>query len=256
VASVEKHYDEVLSDVYSWMYGGLDSALARYTDFFATRGLTPRGSGRAVDLGAGCGFQSIPLARLGFSVTAIDLDRKLLAELDRNAGSTPITVIRDDLSNFGRHVAEPVELVVCMVDTLVHLESKGTVIELFAKVRAALEPGGRFVITYRDLSREATDLDRFVFVRSDDTTIFTCFLEYEPETVKVHDLVHRKQGGQWKLYKSFYRKLRLARSWVESELDRAGFSPVEAGVDRGLITIVAANGLGDGRAATVQAGRR
>ena len=36
---------------------------------------------RAVDLGAGCGFQAIPLARLGFAVTAIDLDRKLLAEL-------------------------------------------------------------------------------------------------------------------------------------------------------------------------------
>ena len=76
-------------------------------------------------------------------------------------------------------------------------------------------------------------------MRSDDATIFTCFLQYEPETVKVHDLVHRKQGGQWKLYKSFYRKLRLAHSWVEAELKRAGFSGVESGVDGGLITIVA-----------------
>jgi SAM-dependent methyltransferase len=239
VASVEQHYDEVLSDVYSWMYGGFDSALSRYTDFFTARGLTPRGSGRAIDLGAGCGFQSIPLANLGFSVTAIDLDRKLLDELGRHAGSARITTIRDDLSHFDRHVGEPVELVVCMVDTLVHLDAKGTVVELFAKVRAALEPGGKLVITYRDLSREASDLDRFIFVRSDDTTIFTCFLEYEPETVKVHDLVHRKQEGQWKLYKSFYRKLRLAQSWVESELGRAGFSTVEAGIDRGLVTLVA-----------------
>jgi SAM-dependent methyltransferase len=239
VASVEQHYDEVLADVYSWMYGGFDSALARYTDFFTTRGLTPHGSARAVDLGAGCGFQSIPLARLGFSVTAVDLDRKLLAELDCHAGSAAIVAVRDDLSHFDRHVSAPVELVVCMVDTLVHLDSKRTVVELFAKVRAALEPGGKFVITYRDLSREAAELDRFIFVRSDDTTIFTCFLEYEPETVKVHDLVHRKQAGQWKLYKSFYRKLRLAQSWVHSELERAGFSTVEAGVDRGLITIVA-----------------
>jgi SAM-dependent methyltransferase len=239
VASVEQHYDEVLADVYSWMYGGFESAVARYTDFFTTRGLTPHGSGRAVDLGAGCGFQSIPLARLGFSVTAVDLDRKLLAELDRHAGPARIVAVRDDLSHFDRHVSVPVELVVCMVDTLVHLDSKRTVVELFAKVRAALEPGGKFVITYRDLSREAADLDRFIFVRSDDTTIFTCFLEYEPETVKVHDLVHRKQAGQWKLYKSFYRKLRLAQSWVQAELDRAGFSAVDAGVDRGLITIVA-----------------
>jgi SAM-dependent methyltransferase len=239
VASVEQHYDEVLSDVYSWMYGGFEAAVARYTDFFTTRGLTPRGSARAVDLGAGCGFQSIPLAKLGFSVTAIDLDRKLLEELGRHAGSARITTIRGDLSHFDRHVTEPVELVVCMVDTVLHLDAKETVIELFAKVRAALEPGGRFVITYRDLGREAADLDRFIFVRSDDSTIFTCFLEYEPDTVKVHDLVHRRQGGQWKLYKSFYRKLRLPPSWVEAELVRAGFSTVESGVDRGLVTIVA-----------------
>jgi SAM-dependent methyltransferase len=239
VASVEQHYDLVLSDVYSWMYGGYDSALARYTDFFTTRGLIPRGCGRAVDLGAGCGFQSIPLAQLGFTVAAIDLDRKLLDELARHAGAERITAIRDDLSHFDRHVTEPIELVVCMVDTLVHLDAKGTVVELFAKVHAALEPGGRFVITYRDLSREATELDRFIFVRSDDTTLFTCFLEYEPETVKVHDLVHRKQDGQWKLYKSFYRKLRLAQPWVESELRRAGFANVEANIDRNLVTIVA-----------------
>ena len=53
----------------------------------STRGITPARSGRAVDLGAGCGFQSIPLARLGFAVTAIDIDRKLLDELHRNAAT-------------------------------------------------------------------------------------------------------------------------------------------------------------------------
>ena len=239
MASVEHHYDQVLSDVYSWMYGGYDSALTRYTEFFTARGLVPRGSGLAIDLGAGCGFQSIPLANLGFAVTAVDLDRKLLDELGRHAGAARITAIRDDLSHFDRHVSEPVELVVCMVDTVLHLDTRGAVIELFARVNAALEPGGRFVITYRDLSREAAELDRFIFVRSDDTTIFTCFLEYEPETVKVHDLVHRKQGGQWKLYKSFYRKLRLPQAWVESELERAGFATVETAVDGNLVTILA-----------------
>jgi protein-L-isoaspartate O-methyltransferase len=239
VANVEQHYDLVLSDVYSWMYGGFDAALARYTEFFASRGIEPAGSGRAIDLGAGCGFQSIPLARLGFAVTAIDLDRKLLDELRAHAGDAAIAIVRGDLGDFDRHAQLPGELVVCMVDTLVHLETKAAVVALFDKVWRALEARGRFVITYRDLSREATELDRFIPVRSDDETILTCFLEYETETVKIHDLVYRKREGRWVLGKSYYRKLRLSKAWVEGELERAGFSRIESGEDRGFVTIVA-----------------
>jgi SAM-dependent methyltransferase len=239
VASVEQHYDQVLSDVYAWMYGGHDAALARYAEFFASRGIAPTRSGRALDLGAGCGFQSIPLARLGFAVTAIDIDRKLLDELRRHAGDLRLAIVRGDLLDFEQRVHEPIELAVCMVDTLVHLGSKAIVRELFGKVHRTLEPGGRFVITYRDLSREALDLDRFIPVRADDSTILTCFLEYEPETVKVHDLVYRKLGGEWTFRKSFYRKLRLAQSWVEEELRAAGFALAEADVERGFVTLVA-----------------
>jgi SAM-dependent methyltransferase len=240
VANVEQHYDQVLSDVYSWMYGGYDAALARYAEFFSSRGIAPVGSGRAVDLGAGCGFQSIPLARLGFAVIAIDLDRKLLDELSEHAGGADIAIVHGDLLDFERHVHGSVELAVCMVDTLIHLESKAAVGDLFAKVHRALEPGGRFVVTYRDLSREALELDRFIPVRADDSTILTCFLEYEPETVKVHDLVYRKIDSDWTLRKSFYRKLRLAQSWVEAELREAGFTLGEASVERGMVTLVAA----------------
>jgi hypothetical protein len=238
--TVGEHYDRVLADVYSWMYGGWEAALARYADFFESRGIAPSGSGRAIDLGAGCGFQSIPLARLGFAVTAIDTDAKLLDELREHAGGAAIDIVHDDLQGFARHARGPVALIVCMVDTLVHLPSKEAVSRLFADVHAALEPDGKFIVTYRDLSREATELDRFIPVRSDDRTVFTCFLEYEPETVKVHDLVYRRDGAAWQFHKSFYRKLRLAEAWVTGELRRAGFEQVDASNERGFVTIVAA----------------
>jgi hypothetical protein len=240
VANVEQHYDRVLSDVYSWMYGGFDAALARFAEFFASRGIAPRSSGRAIDLGAGCGFQSIPLARLGFAVTAIDTDRKLLEELRAHAGDADITLVRGDLLAFDEHEARKVELVVCMVDTLLHLPSRPEISALFAKVHAALESAGTLIVSFRDLSHEAADLDRFIPVRSDDATVFTCFLEYEQETVKVHDLVYRKQAdGRWTFFKSFYRKLRLSQSWVEAELTRAGFATIQASSERGFVTIVA-----------------
>jgi Methyltransferase domain len=239
MATVQEHYDRLLADVYSWMYGGWDAALARYTEFFESRDIVPRKSARAVDLGAGCGFQAIPLARLGFSVTAIDSDRKLLAELQAHAGGEHIDTICGDLVEFRRHVQQPAELVVCMVDTLLHLASQEVVARLFDDVCAALEPDGTFIATFRDFSVAAEELDRFISVRSDRQTIFTCFLEFEPDTVKVHDLVYRCVDGEWKFAKSYYRKLRLSTAWAVSTLRAAGFRKVDTGLDRGLVVVTA-----------------
>jgi hypothetical protein len=239
MAAVEAHYDELLADVYCWMYGGWEANLARYRELFASHKVLPSGSRRALDLGAGCGFQSVPLAELGFTVTAIDLDRKLLAELEERAGGLDVTAVRGDLTDFARLAETPVELVVCMVDTLLHLESKAAVERLFEGIHAALAPAGRFFATFRDLSREVHDLDRFVPVRSDDDTLFTCFLEYEPEAVKVHDLLYRRAGEGWEFKKSYYRKLRLSEAWVVEALRSAGFGEVTSGRDRGLVLVQA-----------------
>ncbi len=193
--TVKEHYNNVLSDVYSWMFGGFDCGINKNVLFFKKHRIIPGGSGMAIDLGAGCGFQSIPLAKAGFTVTAIDVDTKLLKELESHSADLPITIIQDDLVDFDRHTKGNAELIVCMTDTLIHLESKEHVVSLFKKVVASLSEGGRFIITFRDLSFELSELDRFIPVKSDDNTVFTCFLEYEPETVKVHDLLYRKKEG-------------------------------------------------------------
>lgn len=239
MATVEEHYENVLSDVYAWMFGGFDSGVEKNIGFFRKLGIKPTRSGVAIDLGAGCGFQSIPLAQKGFSVTAIDLDTKLLDALASNACGLPVKIVRDDLVDFDKHIDANAELIVCMTDTLIHLESKDRVISLFEKVVASLENGGHFIITFRDLSYELSALDRFIPVKSDDNIIFTCFLEYEPERVKVHDLVYMRKDSRWSLNKSYYRKLRLSKEWVDEQLLAAGFSNIESTVDRGFVTVIA-----------------
>lgn len=239
MATVEEHYGNVLSDVYIWMSGGFDVAIKKNTGFFEAHGISPVLSGVAVDLGAGCGFQSIPLARAGFSVTAIDIDGNLLKELGQHSKGLSIRTVQDDLVNFSKYMHSKAELVVCMTDTLLHLESRDRVDTLFINAMDSLEQGGKFVITFRDLSSELLDIDRFIPVKSDDSTIFTCFLEYEADSVKVHDLVHRKVDGEWRFNKSYYRKLRLSREWVDEQLSAVGFSSVTSSIEYGFVTVVA-----------------
>lgn len=240
MANVADHYRGLLSEVYSWMLGGFAAGIARNEAFFAGHGIAPRGSGVAIDLGAGCGFQSIPLARLGFRVTAIDTDQALLDELDSHRGEACVRTVADDLMQFERHLQAPAELIVCMTDTLLHLDSPAQVASLFAKVAAALEPGGRFIATVRDLSTPLTGLDRFIPVQSDASTILSCFLEDAGERVRVHDLLYRRRNGSWTFAKSFYYKLRLKPDWLREQLGAAGFGALELAVNSGLVTIVAA----------------
>lgn len=239
MATIRQHYENVLSDVYSWMFGGFENGIQKNIEFVNKHKLSPQGSGMAIDLGAGCGFQSIPLAKAGYTVTAIDLDAKLLDELQRNSDSLAIKTVQGDFIDFDKDLNTDVELIICMTDTILHLESRVKVASLFAKVFAALESGGKFIITFRDLTHELTDADRILPIRSDENVIFTCFLEYEAETVKVHDIVYSKSGETWELSKSFYRKLRLSEAWVSEQLSQAGFSKVDSVVENGVITLTA-----------------
>ena len=241
MSSVAEHYDRVLSPVYSWMAGGVEAALAAGAAELAA--LTPGATDAfAVDLGAGFGMHAIPLARAGARVLAIDSSQHLLDELARHAGNLPITRVCDDLLSFRAHVTEPPTLVLCMGDTLTHLSEHTHVDFLAQEVAEVLTPGGHFVVSFRDYSVPLTDEKRFIPVRSDDRRILTCFLEYDTDTVLVHDILHERGGDAWDTKISSYRKLRLSPERVIGSLETLGFETRrEAGV-RGMVRIVARRG--------------
>ena len=239
MVTVEEHYESLLSDVYTWLMGGFDEAKSNNVEFFKSRNNTPSSSGIAFDLGAGSGFQSIPLAELGFNVTAIDLSQKLLDELRSNSNNKSLVTINDDILNFRDHLSTNCELIVCMTDTITHLKSKDDALTIFQNSLSSLEDGGKLILTFRDLSTELKDTDRFIPVRSDENIIFTCFLEYELETVKIHDIVYIKKNDKWELNKSSYRKIRLSVEWVEKQLSNIGFKIEESSNRNGFQTIVA-----------------
>lgn len=117
--SARSHYASLLAPVYSWMAGGAEAALARGEAELDSLRLAPRGpTPIAVDLGAGFGMHSIPLARRGFTVVAVDSSAELLRELRTCAGALPIRTVEADLLDFPQQVAGSPEAVLCMGDTL------------------------------------------------------------------------------------------------------------------------------------------
>jgi SAM-dependent methyltransferase len=240
MSNATEHYEHLLAEHYGWMFGVPAPVKAAEQRELLTRLNVARGE-LAVDLGAGSGFQSMALADMGFKrIVAIDTSAKLLRELRFNCGDRPVEPIENDMMQISQHVAHgTVDVVVCMGDTLPHLPARELVPRLFAEVFRALRPGGQFVLSFRDLAAELRGIDRFISVRSAADKIMTCFLEYGPGVVMVHDLIHVREGDSWKLLKSSYPKLRLPLDEVRRHLAGEGFEVYAQEVVRGMSVLAA-----------------
>lgn len=237
--SVRDHYASHLAPIYAWMCGGAEAALIRGDAELDALSVMPRATRHAVDLGAGFGAHSIPLARRGFEVLAIDSSSELLRELRTLAAALPVRAVHGDILTFRKHLAHTPEVILCMGDTLTHLSDAQDVEPLFADAAAAIAPGGTFVLSFRDYTSPLEGERRFIPVKSDPDRILTCFVEYEDAYVNVHDLVHERDGGEWRQRVSAYRKLRLSPDWVSATLEKAGFRTRRQAGLSGMVRLVA-----------------
>jgi len=238
--TVKDHYDAFLGSVYSWILGDFDTAARRSANFFDSIDLKAQAGAVAVDLGCGPGCQSLPLARLGFDVLAVDFCQALLDELSCRADGLRVRAVCDDLAAFRSHMSEPAELIVCMGDTLVHLPDEDAVLSVLSDVCQSLSPGGQFIYAIRDyFSNVPQGADRFIPIRSSEDQVFTCFLDYRDTTVHVHDILQRKVGSEWHMTISDYPKLRLHSETIDRQLERGGLRMTSKSLADGMIVGIA-----------------
>ncbi|HEY3404075.1 MAG TPA: class I SAM-dependent methyltransferase [Ohtaekwangia sp.] len=217
---LKDHYDNHLSHFYAWMIGSFDEAQQIQEAFLRKHNIISATREHAIDLGAGHGLQAISLAKLGYHVTAVDFTKNLLTDLQGRAGTLSIRCVQEDILRYLEHNSDKAEIITCMGDTLTHLESVDQVEKLVQQVSDHLDVNGKFVVSFRDLTHELTGDQRFIPVRSDEKRILTCFLEYFPDRVIVHDIFHEHRDGTWIQKVSSYPKLRLNQQLVENLFSR------------------------------------
>lgn len=223
--SVKEHYDNLLGSVYSWMVGDFQTLVNRQKEEFALAGIVANHSAVALDLGAGNGVQTVALSDLGFKVTAIDFNSQLIDELKLNTAGRDVNVIEDDML-VGLTLNLSPSLILCCGDTIAHLPDLHKLNELVAGSYSTLSERGKLYLSFRDYSRELEGVDRFIPVRQDETQIFSCFLEFFENTVRVTDILQHKVDGKWDHKVSSYIKLRITVNMIEHAMRNAGFDIV------------------------------
>lgn len=230
---VKEHYETHLGNFYSWMLGDFKVRQQEQEAYFTRKCVFPKSNKVALDLGAGNGIQSVSLANLGFEVKAIDFNTQLTAQLKAHA-SPHVEIFRADFTDSAILSQFEPELTVCMGDTITHLESVDKLSHLVEDIHNISTPDALFVISYRDLSKELTDEQRFIPVKSDNNRVLTCFLEYFPEYVRVTDLLYENFNGEWVQKVSSYRKLRLSTDTLRNLFAKNNFKLLNLELVRGM----------------------
>lgn len=237
--TVREHYEQFLAKNYTWMVGqSIEDKSEEQLELLKMAGISAPGI--AVDLGCGPGYQSLALLDLGARhVHAIDFNQRLLDHLGQQTRGLQVDLHNADIIDFHHILHGPVDTVVCMGDTLTHLASLEDVESLISNIAAMLSKSGRVVISWRDLTRTPSGLDRFIQVRASDDKIMLCFLEDQGDRVLVHDLLHVRTPQGWTLEKSAYPKLKIPVEWLHASLSNAGLEILHSDVHRGMTVTTA-----------------
>lgn len=237
--NAKQHYDHHLGNFYSWMVGDFHVRQSEQEIFFKQNNIRPFRTGIAVDLGCGHGLQAISLANLGFQVEAVDFNSQLIEELRQNAGKLTIRSHLKDLLEFIQGFTNSADVITCMGDTITHLSDRASIEALIKAASKKLVYGGKLIISFRDLTEELKEEQRFFLVQSDDDRLHTGFLEYFPDHVKVYDILNCKVQGQWRQTVSWYPKLRINQNEMKSLLTKHLFDIVHSDIHNRMIYLIA-----------------
>lgn len=133
--------DDLWNSFYDCLFGE-DSFRRAADDVPCIRQLTGVEAGSVLDLGCGPGRYSIPLARAGFNVTAVDLSPYLLERAREREDREDVGVewVRADMREFHREAA--FDLAVSMMTSFGYFEDPADDIRVLENVHYSLAEGG------------------------------------------------------------------------------------------------------------------
>ncbi|MGG1516236.1 class I SAM-dependent methyltransferase [Paenibacillus oryzisoli] len=194
-----------------------------------------------VDLGCGTGTLSIPLARLGYQVTGIDLSEDMLAvaehkasEILSGARAGSVRWLQQDVCEW--ELEEPVDAAYSFCDTLNYVLEKEEIAEAFRQTYAGLKPGGLFVFDVHTPEQLFAYAEAQPFYLNEDDVAYIWTSELDEERVQItHDLTifvkAEGKSGMFRRIDETHEQRAYPLAWLEQTLRKAGFSEVHMAAD-------------------------
>ncbi|MCK6577657.1 MAG: class I SAM-dependent methyltransferase [Anaerolineae bacterium] len=210
-----------------------------------------QGVSRILDASCGAGAQAIPLAQLGYEVTAADPSPGMLkkaAEFARQYSvEDRIHFVKTDFIDLHQHVEGPFDAIISKGNALPHVTEDAEIEASIRNFHRLLRPGGFVVIGMRDFGPFMEDRPRFLPGRAhrlDDGSDFITFDLWEwrdgPPVLARQNLFIVQ--GKGRVYQTERRRVifrPLSTDEVKVVLLEVGFVAVEDQFDRSERMLVA-----------------
>lgn len=225
--SLAASYDRLTNDIsYPEIADFIESILQR-------AGSHPK---TVLELACGTGSLSLELAKRGYKVLGSDLSEDMLMQASEKAyaleENRPFFILQPMQE---LELPEPVDLIVCCLDSLNYVTAPEDVRETFRRALSALTPGGMMIFDINS-PEKLHGLDGQVFLDEDDDVYCVWRAEFsEEENILYYGMdLFQRAGDVWRRSYEEHLEYAYAPADLANWLREAGFSEVEQFADRKL----------------------
>ena len=185
---------------------------------------------RVLDCACGTGRHLYLFHSLGCQVMGSDLSPSMLAQARKNldAHGLQVPLHQVDYRELAQRFEQPLDAVVCLSSSILHMPDDEQVLRAFRSMRAVLRSGGILVLTQGTTDRQWQEKPRFILAvnTSDFSRLFA--IDYLDQGALYHilDLFHSTERDELKVWSIEYPRI-ILRDDQERLLRAAGLHTIE-----------------------------
>ncbi len=196
-------------------------------DLLARHGeMVPRA---AADVGCGTGAYTLALGRAGFDALGLDPSPEMVQQARRNAArlKQDARFVQAGLAEVDGETNQPLDLVVCMGNTVPHILDPADLRDGFAAAHAALRAGGILAVQTLNYDHILADRERIVSIDTEGNESFVRFYDFLPDGLVHFNLLRfGHAAGEHTLTSVLLHPYRQAE--LVAALEHAGFWQIAA----------------------------
>jgi SAM-dependent methyltransferase len=218
-------YDDLMKDV----------PYDAWINFFQRNIQGNRNKGKVLDVACGTGTLSIPLAKMGFNVTGLDLSSEMLSVADEKARREQVSLTlleqnMTELSGLGVF-----DYIICFCDSINYLTSEEDVILTLKGIYDSLKPNGIFMFDIHSTQKIEAVFKGQTYVSNEEDVsyIWNCFEGVDSYSVE-HELtffVKDQTYGTYNRFDETHFQRTFPINTYKSWLEEIGFSHITISSD-------------------------
>lgn len=201
----------------------------------------PASQVKVLDTATGTGMHAIALAQKGYIVSGVDISEGMIDVARQNAEAVSADVffttaafggIAKEMNFFPEGKVGPYDVILCLGNSLPHVEGPAGLQAALNDLAACLQPGGLLILQNRNFDSVLEKKERWMepqtYNENGEETLYLRFYDFLPDGIIEFNIVTLKrtpQGG-WDQSIMETRLFPITRSVLEKALADAGFSSI------------------------------